>query len=103
MHKSNIINSPKVTIFVEYEINAVPTNYEDALEQYLLEHVWGVNNHAEEDIRLINKYWDINGEKNTVRYQFGDFYEAEYRIGEVGDLIEQALDSWDFYKQRYLD
>jgi hypothetical protein len=103
MRNTNDLVATRVVIFVEYEIPAVREHDVDAFSRYLQDEVWGESRHADEHVILTNRYWSNDGEQDVVRYQFGDLQEAEYRMGEIGELISNALDSWGVRKHRYMD
>lgn len=88
------IAAPTVSVFVDFEINPVPSQCVAELSAYLQQAVWAQERRADEDIRVTNVYGNLSAEQNLVRYQFGDLQEAEMRMDEIGELIQQALQAW---------
>ncbi len=86
---------PKVEIFVYYPIQAINPNFGNSLSEYLLDNVWGDRREAEEHVSVTSEhYWVKSEPLNLVRYQFGDFYNAETYKDEVGELINEHFDKW---------
>jgi hypothetical protein len=100
---TNDLVARRVVIFVEYEITAVPEQETDAFSRYLLDEVWGESGRVDEHVILTNRDWSSRGEKDVVRYQFGDLQEAEHRMDEIAELVKSALERWDSYKHRYFE
>lgn len=94
MCQIQVIAEPEVSVFVDYEVSPVPSQCVAELAAYLQKAVWGQERRADEDIRVTNLYGTSSGEQNLVRYQFGDLQEAEMRMDEIGELIQQALEAW---------
>ena len=103
MRNTNDLVATRVVIFVEYEIPAIQEHDVDAFSRYLRDEVWGESRCADEDVILTNRYWSNKGDKDVVRYQFGDLQEADYRMEDIGELIASALENWDSCKHRYND
>ena len=90
-----------VQVFVEYAVTPVPRAVADEMYEHLLDVVWGEWRRADEDIRLTNRMCDVRGDCDVVRYQFGDLYEAEERMEEIAELIQNAFDSWPPFKKDF--
>ena len=85
----------KVVIYVYYPIEQINACFKDSLYQYLLKNVWGRDCEVEEDIRVMNEFEFANNNPiNVVRYQFGNFYDAEERMEEIGELVNEYVKKW---------
>jgi|LauGreDrversion4_2_1035121.scaffolds.fasta_scaffold01530_11 hypothetical protein len=89
---ANIVET-EFQVFVTYEIDPIPHEFEDSLYRHLLTKVWGKSNWADEDIRVVVNLIDGKVMINQVRYQFGDRYD-EILAEEIGDLIDEQIDIW---------
>lgn len=94
MYKVLQTNNFDVQVFVQYAVTPVPRAVADEMYEHLLGVVWGEWRRADEDIRLTNRMSDLRGDCDVVRYQFGDLYEAEERMAEVAELIQEAFDTY---------
>ncbi len=89
---ANIVDT-EFQVFVTYEINPIPQNFEDSLRRHLLTKVWGNDHWADEDITVVVS--SVNGKPmvNKVCYQFGERYDGSV-AEEIGDLIDEQVNVW---------
>ena len=82
-------------VLVYYPIKAINKAFKNSLYHFLSENVMSERGlSAEEDLRLGDDRYVESECIETVRYQFGDSYEADESADDIQLLVEKYTSEW---------
>jgi len=88
------IRGKRTIIFLDIPIEPIAKEFQDSLESFLSDEIWGEYCDVQESIFVTDLLWRRKDDPCLIRYQFGDLDVAALRMDYISELIEEKFIEW---------